>query len=677
VQDGRATGSILAAPSVMPLTRETMVAEQLEARGITDGRVLRAFREVAREEFVPPELRQAAYRDSPLPIGGGQTISQPYIVAATIEALQLQGGERVLEIGAGSGYAAAVMSRIARDVFTVERHGPLADEARERLARLCFLNVSVLHADGTLGWPEQAPYDAIAVAAGGPEVPQALLSQLKVGGRLVIPVGPEEAQVLTRVTQVAPGDFRSEPLMDVRFVPLIGEQGWPEEKPRLNFRGPARSGGALVKLIREACEPLDELEDAPLDALLERIGGAKVVLLGEATHGTSEFYRLRARLTAELIERRGFNFVAVEADWPDTSRIDDHVLGDPPRSKYEFTPFTRFPTWMWRNREVDDFAAWLRERNLRQRDRSRRAGFHGLDLYSLFTSAAVVLSYLDEVDPDAAKLARARYALLTPWQHDPSAYGHAVLWGHSQSAEDEVVAMLRELLDRRLEYAHRDGERFFDAAQNARVVANAERYYRAMYSGSAASWNLRDTHMFDTLQSLLAFYGPDARGVIWAHNSHLGDASATEMSARGELNLGQLCRTTFGARAYLIGFGTDHGTVAAASNWDEPMQVMTVRPAHAQSYERLFHQTVVPAFTLHLRAPRRAALRDELLPTRLQRAIGVVYRPDTELQSHYFDASLPRQFDELIWIDETQAVTAYPVARVRPPQMPETYPFGL
>jgi protein-L-isoaspartate(D-aspartate) O-methyltransferase len=674
----RAEVHFLLDPGTMDPRRAQMVEVQLKRRGVTDERVLKAFLKVPREEFLPEEQAEFAYRDSPLPIAEGQTISQPYIVATTAEALRLVGTERVLEVGTGSGYAAAILSRLAKEVFTIERHRSLAQLAGERLNALAFDNVEVLHGDGTLGWPEHAPFDAIAVAAGGPEVPRALLSQLSIGGRLVIPVGPDEgSQVLTQVTRTGPDDFRTEALMNVRFVPLIGAQGWPEEERVVSAPRRVQRDTAVVKLLREAAEPVRDLEHVPLESLLERIGDARVVLLGESTHGTSEFYRMRARLTAELIERRGFDFVAVEADWPDASRIDDFVLGDRPRSKHEFTPFARFPQWMWRNREVADFVAWLRAHNQLRKDRSKRAGFHGLDLYSLFTSISVVLSYLDEIDPRAAKAARARYGLLTPWQQDPAAYGQAVLAGRYQSAEQHVVAMLKDLLARRLDYALKDGERFFDAAQNARVVANAERYYRAMYYGSAASWNQRDSHMFDTLQSLLAFYGPDSRGVVWEHNSHVGDASATDLSAQGELNLGQLCREAFGERVFIVGFGTDHGTVAAASNWGEPMQVMQVRPSHPQSFERLFHESRVPAFMLHLREPRRAEVREELLPPRLQRAIGVVYRPQTELQSHYFQASLPRQFDELIWFDETRAVTALPASHARPTDAPETYPFGL
>jgi len=657
--------------------RAEMVDLHLARRGITDPRLLQAFRDVPREEYVPQRLAEFAYEDSPLPIAEGQTISQPYIVAAMVDALMLRGGERVLEVGTGSGYAAAILARMAREVITIERHASLADEARARLARLGVTNVTVLCGDGTLGAPEHAPFDAIVAAAGGPHVPDALVAQLAPGGRLVMPVGSTlEEQQLVRVTR-EDGELRTESLGEVRFVPLVGEQGWPDGTKRI-VRARAGAGGdsALHALVRETAEPISSIEDVSLDALLDRIGDARLVLLGEATHGTSEFYRMRARITKELIEKRDFDFVAVEADWPDARRIDDHVIGRP-RSRVEFTPFSRFPTWMWRNDETSELVEWMRARNLRQGDRSRRVGFHGLDLYSMFTSIAAVLAYLDDVDPTAARTARTRYGTLTPWQRDPAAYGQAVLSGRYESSESAVVTMLREMLARRLEYGRADGERFFDAAQNARLVADAERYYRAMYYGSAASWNLRDSHMFDTLQSLLAYYGPSSRGIVWEHNSHLGDARATEMSVRGEHNVGQLVRELHGRSAYLVGFGTDHGTVAAASDWDAPMERMNVRPGRAGSYELLFHESRVPAFLLHLREPRRAAIRSELSQPRLERAIGVVYRPDTERQSHYFQAVLPEQFDEYVWIDETRAVTPLPAPRRMSAEVPETYPFGL
>ncbi len=639
--------------------------------------MLAAFRAVPREAFIAPELAEFAYRDTPLPIEEGQTISQPYIVAFTAMALALRGDERILEVGAGSGYAAAILSHLGREVYAVERIASLAEAAAARLARLGYDNVHIVCGDGSLGLTEHAPYDAIAVSAGGPAAPPALLAQLAPGGRLVIPIGTEEStQVLTRITRIGEDGYRHEPLTDVRFVPLIGEQGWSDDEAR-SIVAPrrTRSREPVAALVREVAEPMDDIETASLDALLDRIGDARLVLLGEATHGTSEFYRMRARISRELIARHGFQFVAVEADWPDAARIDDYVLGGARRSSHEFTPFSRFPTWMWRNDDVHDFVDWLRAYNVE--DPKRRVGFHGLDLYSLFTSIAAVLSYLDRVDPEAARVARSRYGTLTPWQKDPAAYGKAVLAGKYESSEAAVVAMLRDMIVRRVEYVQRDGERFFDAAQNARVVADAERYYRAMYYGAPESWNLRDAHMFETLRSLVAFYGPGSKGIVWEHNSHVGDARATEMSLRGEHNVGQLCRSHFPEGVRIVGFGADHGTVAAASNWDEPMEHMQVAPARSESYERIFHEAGMPAFVLSLRQPRRRAVREELAPPLLERAIGVVYRPQTELASHYFHASLPGQFDEYIWFDETRAVRALERPRSIVHDVPDTYPFGL
>ena len=649
--------------------RAFMVEHHLRARGIRAPRVLAAMGAVPREAFLPPELAEHAYEDRPLPIEAGQTISQPYIVALMAQALDLERDETVLEIGTGSGYAAAVIGQIARRVYTIERHAELAELARGRLVALGYANVDVQCGDGTLGWTEHAPFDAIVVAAGGPDLPRALLDQLALGGRLVMPVGTDRAQQLVRVTRVSATEYRREDLGGVLFVPLIGAQGWaddgaPPSAPRGTLPRRPRGNGPLIapepasrpalisKLIAECAEPIARIDDAPLGALVERIGDAQVVLLGEATHGTSEFYRMRTRITQELIRHHGFRAVAVEADWPDASAVDRYVRGRPAPPR-PWTPFSRFPTWMWRNTETQHLLEWIRVHN---EETGADVSFSGLDLYSMYTSAHEVVRYLDGVDPTAAQAARDRYGQLTPWQHDPAAYGRAALVGRMKSAERDVVAMLRELLARRLDYAARDGDEFFDAAQNARVVAGAERYYRAMYYGAAESWNLRDQHMFETLGAILSHRGEGTRLVVWEHNSHVGDASATEMAVRGELNVGQLCRQAFGPKVYAVGFGTDHGTVAAAHTWDDPMERMTVRPARSDSYERLCHDARIPAFLLHLRAPVREELRDELLEPRLERAIGVVYRPETELQSHYFQAILPAQFDEYIWFDETSAV---------------------
>src|SRR5438552_1449543 len=647
--------------------RSEMVAHQILERGVRSDAVARAMREVPREAFIGEEMQEFAYADSPLPIGEGQTISQPYIVAYMIEALELEGGERVLEVGTGSGYAAAVLSRIAREVYTIERHASLAREARAALERIGYDNVHVIEGDGTRGWPEAAPYDAIVVAAGGPEVPPALREQLAVGGRLVMPIGdtPRE-QRLVRVQRVAEDEYDQQDLLPVRFVPLIGEQGWADEAPRV-----ARAPMRLPQLIARAAERFPSLAKAELDPLLARIGDARVVLLGEATHGASEFYRIRARISQALIERKGFNMVAVGADWPDAARIDHYVRHrDVPPA--EWRAFSRFPEWMWRNEEVHEFVEWLRAHNA-ARPMAERTAFHGLDLYSLYTSIGAVLRYLDEVDPESAGVARRRYGCLTPWESDPATYGQMALSGRYRACEKDVTAMLTDMLRKRSEYSTRDGERFMDAVHNARVVTNAERYYRIMYYGSAESWNLRDRHMFETLGELLRERGPQAKAIVWEHNSHIGDARATEMSSRGELNVGQLCREAFGSGAYLLGFGTDHGTVAAADNWDEPMQVKDVRPSHLESYERSCHDSVLPSFFLPLR--QRREVRKQLMTPRLERAIGVVYRPQTELASHYFQAVLPRQFDEYCWFDCTSAVRPLDTTRIK--GMPETYPFGL
>jgi len=661
--------------------RKSMVEQQIAARGVQSAAVLKAIRRVPRESFLPEQMREFAYEDSPLPIEANQTISQPYIVALMTEALALKGGEKVLEIGTGSGYAAAVLAEIADEVYTVERIEQLANTAARRLNELGYLNVHVHHGDGTLGWPEHAPYDAIVVAAGGPEIPDSLKRQLKVGGRLVIPVGADHrAQELVRVTRCPDGQFKTEDIADVRFVPLVGEEGWlPEEvslplhkRPRRERRE-RRADSTAAQAIAEGCETFDSIETAKINSLLDRIGDARVVLLGEATHGTSEFYRMRARISEELIVRKGFSFVAIEGDWPDAARLDHYVrhFQYPPA---EWTAFARFPTWMWRNNEMRSFVDWLHEHNLIREPRERIA-IYGLDLYSLYTSIRSVLEYLDNVDPEAARIARERYGCLTPWQTDPVTYGHAALSGTYRSCEDDVVRMLEDLLRKRGAYAQHDGERFMDAVQNARLIADAEHYYRIMYYGSRASWNLRDSHMFETLETLLRFHGPASKAIVWAHNSHVGDAAATEMWARGEHNIGHLCRKKFGSRMYSIGFGTDHGTVAAASDWDGPMLIKTVRPALDGSYEKLCHETGQPRFLLPLRHSRSATLRQPLETPRLERAIGVIYRPETELASHYFQANLPNQFDEYIWFNASSAVKPFETKELH--GLPDTYPFGI
>ncbi len=415
------------------------------------------------------------------------------------------------------------------------------------------------------------------------------------------------------------------------------------------------------------------------DRLIDAIGDARFVLLGEASHGTHDFYAERAAITRRLIEEKGFNAVAAEADWPDAYRVNRFVHGhdDDATPDAALSGFKRFPAWMWRNEVVLDFVAWLRNRNA---SASMKAGFYGLDLYSMFTSAQAVLAYLDRVDPEAAARARGRYACFDHFEEDSQAYGYATAFGMRKPCEKDVIGQLVELRNRAGEYLSRDGhvasEEFFDAEQNARLVIDAEEYYRTMFQGGVSSWNLRDRHMAQTLGALarhLERRHGAARVVVWAHNSHLGDARATEMGRRGELNLGELVRERHAHACVNVGFSTYMGTVTAASDWDAPAETKRVRPGLPSSYEDLFHSTGSPRFMLLLQA---RGLPEEVHAERLQRAIGVIYRPETERQSHYFHAHLVEQFDYMIHIDETRALR--PLERVarHTVEPPETYPTG-
>jgi len=420
------------------------------------------------------------------------------------------------------------------------------------------------------------------------------------------------------------------------------------------------------------------------DALLEAIGDCRFVLIGEASHGTHEFYYERAEITKRLILERGFNAVAVEADWPDAYRVNEWVrgLGEDQDAVDALSDFKRFPAWMWRNADVLDFIGWLRDYN-DGRETDAKVGFYGLDLYALHASINAVLEYLQKVDPAEAKRARERYSCFDHVGADPQFYGFATSIGAVSSCENEVVQELVALRNRAERYRRMDGrmaeDEFFFAEQNARLAVNAEKYYRSMYRGRESTWNLRDLHMADTLDALvehLANRIMTPKIVVWAHNSHLGDARATESAERGEWNLGQLVRERWGDTAFLVGFSTYSGTVTAASDWDGPAERKRVRPGLPGSYEALFHATEDPAFTLILRDdPRRAQV---LQGPMLQRAIGVIYRPETERISHYFHTRLPEQFDAMLHIDHTRAVE--PLERGSlwtPDEAPHTFPSAL
>lgn len=447
---------------------------------------------------------------------------------------------------------------------------------------------------------------------------------------------------------------------------------------------PNATDTTIAHAVRQVAHPLTGAA-SDYDPLLDLIGDARLVLIGEATHGTYEFYQQRADITKRLIQEKGFTAVAVEADFPDGYRVNRFVRGveDDLTPEEALGNFQRFPTWMWRNTEVVSFVGWLRQYNDALSSDRYKVGFYGLDLYSMYASMGEVLKYLEQVDPAAAKRARDRYACFEHFEEDSQAYGYVASFDLEESCQDATVSQLLELQQQTAKYLHRDGQlsadEFFYAEQNARLVKNAEEYYRSMFQGRIDSWNIRDRHMAETLEHLMVHLeqqGPRSKIVVWEHNSHLGDARATEMGKVGEWNVGQLVRERYGKEAVLVGFTTYSGTVTAATNWDEPPQTKQVRPALEGSYEDLFHSTELPRFVLNLQ--RRNEAVDGLRKRRLERAIGVIYRPETERHSHYFYACLPDQFDAVIHIDDTQALEpldhASPAATSEPP---ETFPSAL
>lgn len=421
------------------------------------------------------------------------------------------------------------------------------------------------------------------------------------------------------------------------------------------------------------------------DRLLERIGEARFVLIGEASHGTHEFYRERAVITQRLIREKGFTAVAVEADWPDAYRVNRYVRGEgvDRDALAALGGFERFPAWMWRNTVVLEFVDWLRAHNDGLSRGTPKTGFYGLDLYSMYASIRAVIGYLEKVDPEGARRARYRYGCFEQFHEDTQAYGYHAGFGLTPSCEQDVVNELTELQRRAADLAQRDGhippDEFFFAEQNARLIRNAEQYYRAMFQGRVSSWNLRDQHMAETLEHLAAHLQRTTgrvKVVVWAHNSHLGDARATEMGRQGELNVGQLARQRYGAECVSIGFSTFRGTVTAASEWDGPAERKRVREGLAQSYESVLHEAGLPQFLLLLKPFGEVAVA--LDEPRLERAIGVIYKPETERWSHYFEARLPEQFDAFIHLDETRALE--PLERTSlwtAGEPPETFPTGL
>lgn len=418
---------------------------------------------------------------------------------------------------------------------------------------------------------------------------------------------------------------------------------------------------------------MHELSDTKsLDAFLDNIGEKPVVMLGEASHGTHEYYTWRTAISKRLIAEKGFRFIAVEGDWPDCYRINRFVKGykDAGDSIREVLKnFNRWPTWMWGNWEVAALAEWMREYNSLQ-PVNRKAGFYGLDVYSLWDSMQEMMSYLEKEDPQAAQSVRSAIRCFEPFQNNEHLYARYSLTEHS--CRDKVMALLKEI---RAKAHHLDGdhEAGFNTEQNALIAVNAEKYYRSMMSFDNESWNVRDTHMMETLDRLMHFHGNGAKGIVWAHNTHIGDARATDMARANMINIGQLAREQYGNdQVYLAGFGSYEGSVIAGDEWGAPMQEMEVPPAREGSVEHALHrESPRNRYLLFSEEEQRQIYSS---PIR-HRAIGVVYAPERERYGNYVTFVMPERYDAFLYIDQTKALHAM---NLRPDneQLPETYPFG-
>ena len=635
---------------------------QLQDKGIKNPLLIKAFQDLPDAFFLVKDLHPYTFQETDIEYKLENIEPRVIVIAKMLEQLKIKEGGKILVIGVDSVYILAALSKIYKEVYMIETYEKYLEWAKKVLKTIGIENVFVKIDDQKLGWKEKGPFDTILIASEFEVVPNSLKKQLKIGGKLLVPIGPDWAHAIFEIVQRISGtEYTVEKLKDNFFipnpkiVPEIGSREVPEHE--------------IVDHIKAKAIAFKSIKEFPMDHLLDRIGDAQVVLLGEASHGTSEFYLMRQEITKALIEKKGFNIVTAEADWSDAEQINSYVRHE--QIAINWMPFARFPQWMWKNKEVLEFVEWLKTYNL---EHNNSIGFYGLDLYGLENSINMVIEYLEKVDKEMASLAKTRYACIAPYLSDPALYGKMVTSKQLISCEDEILTMLVDLLKNKNKLNH--SPEYFYAYQNANVVVDAEHYYKAMYYGRAESWNLRDFHMFHTLKSLLSYFGPKAKAVVWAHNSHIGNALATEMYSRGEINIGHLCKEHFRDTSYHIGFGTHNGTVAAAHDWGDKMEVMPVNDSLSHSYENLCNKTGIPSFTLPLREMDSGKKLRLLLNTpKLERAIGVMYRPKTERMSHYFHAVLPSQFDEYIWFNTTQAVTPITATNVIP-KLLESHPLA-
>ena len=637
------------------------IIPQLQDKGIKNSLLIKAFQDLPEAFFLINEFHPYSYEETENEYKLETIEPRVIVIAKMLEKLKIEKGDKILLIGVDSIYILAALSKIYNEVFMVETFDSYYEWAKKVLSTIGIKNVHIKIDDPKLGWKDKGQFDTILIASEFEEVPISLKEQLRIGGKLLVPIGPDWTHSIFEIFQrVSETDFKVEKLRDNFFIPNpkllpeIGNEEYPDDD--------------IVDQIKAKAIAFESIKKYPMDELLNRIGDAQVVLLGEASHGTSEFYLARQEITKALIEQKGFNFVSAEADWSDAEQINSYVRNI--HSEIDWMPFSRFPQWMWKNKEVLNFVEWLKKFNSNHKN---KIGFYGLDLYGLENSINLVIDFLEHKDINLANLAISRYECIAPYMSDPALYGKMVLSDRLVSCEEEILKMLVDLLKNKYRLNH--SPEYFYAYQNANVIVDAEQYYKAMYYGSAESWNLRDFHMFHTLKTLLSYYGPDTKAVIWAHNSHIGNALATEMYSRGEINIGHLCKEHFGEKSYHIGFGTHTGTVAAAHNWGDDMEIMKVNESLSNSYENLCHKTKITSFTLPLKEKHSGKTLRKLLNTpKLERAIGVMYRPRTERLSHYFHAVLPSQFDEYIWFDTSKAVTPITATNVTP-KLLESHPL--
>jgi protein-L-isoaspartate(D-aspartate) O-methyltransferase len=640
------------------------IQNKLKNKGIQNPLLLEAFRGVPKEFLSYKYTLTGSYQKIDLENTWDAIEPRLIMLLRMLEKIIVKKENRILAIGIDSVYMLFVLSKIYKEVYVVEANLEYSTWVLEILNNNAVSNVFFNNCEEVKEWEVNAPYDAIIIASEFPKIPELIKKQLQIGGKLIASIGPDWLHItLEIIERVSEFEYRTRRLRENYFIPKplvlpkIGTKHYPETE--------------ILAAIKEKIITFNTIDEYPLDDLLDRIGDTKVVLIGEASHGTSEFYLGRQKITKALIEKKGFNFVCAEADWSDAEQINAYVRNL--NSKRNWMPFDRFPQWMWKNKEVLDFIEWLKEYNTKN---NNDYGFYGLDLYGLANSIDLVIKYLNNIDSDLSNLAKERYACIIPYLSDPAVYGKMVLSRQLESCEKDILNMLIDLLKNKHKLHH--SPEYFYACQNANVVINAERYYKAMYYGSAESWNLRDFHMFYSLKSLLSYFGEDSKAIVWAHNSHIGNALATEMYSRGEINIGHLCKEYFGNKSYHIGFGTHYGNVAAAHNWGDKMQIMKVNTSISGSYESLCNQIQFPAFSLPLKDKDSGKKLRVLLSTpRLERAIGVIYRPQTERISHYFHAVLPSQFDEYIWFNKTQAVTPISYTKIDEKELNNFHPFSL